>query len=70
MLVKSVPESVQKTHVLTIIYHAMGRQDESNAALEQPVCLYYFNFFLHISRSSPGAVENRTIFLAECISVL
>jgi len=34
-LILSVPESVEKTHVLTIIYHAMGRQDESDAALEQ-----------------------------------
>jgi TolB-like protein/DNA-binding winged helix-turn-helix (wHTH) protein/Tfp pilus assembly protein PilF len=34
-LIQSTPESTEKTLVLTIIYHAMGRQDESDAALMQ-----------------------------------
>jgi TolB-like protein/Tfp pilus assembly protein PilF len=32
-LIQSLPESAENTRVLTIIYHAMGRQDESDAAL-------------------------------------
>ena len=34
-LIQSVPENAENTLVLTIIYHAMGRQDESDAALMQ-----------------------------------
>jgi serine/threonine-protein kinase len=32
-LIQSLPDSDQNTLILTIIYHAMGRQDESDAAL-------------------------------------